>query len=426
MRRIVKNMKNPVTILNMHFTGLGIARNLAGLNIPVYGLSHRREFPGNYSRYCKFQLCPDSSKEPEKLLQFLIDFAKEIQLKSIIFPTRDHDVVFLDKFRSYLEEYFILPLPDSHILDQVLNKDKLRESASSIGLITPKSLQIKNLNDYLKERNNIPIPCVIKPQYSHLWRMDKIWEIAGEQKVAKFDDLSGLDDFYKRLSDSDGRVIIQEFIPGPEENLVMFCSFSDKEGNVINYFTGRKLLQYPSLYGTGIVVEGRLIPDIVDFSKRLIKKLTYYGICEIEYKRHSESGEYYLIEINARHWDQHILGTHMGVNLTKSFYNQIINGKVENETQVGVPLTWISEGDFIRIFFSNLIKKKYSSRYLISLIRGKKIFSIWSRDDIRPAIKLIISISKDISKALIAKLKFFNQKFKSNKSNKEFNSEKKS
>jgi len=78
----------------------------------------------------------------------------------------------------------------------------------------------------------------------------------------------------------------------------------------------------------------------------LLRTFGYRGLAEIEYKRDGASGTPYLIEINTRHWDQHELGTLVGVNLTWIAYRDLVGTPVTKATPVyppGASCKWIAE-----------------------------------------------------------------------------------
>ena len=58
-------MRPTAYVMNMFYTGLGIARSLGEHGIPVVGLTAQRAFYGNYTRYAKAVFSPDSRHEPE-------------------------------------------------------------------------------------------------------------------------------------------------------------------------------------------------------------------------------------------------------------------------------------------------------------------------------------------------------------------------
>src|SRR5436309_8951044 len=100
-------MMSPVAVvMNMFYTGLGIARSLGEQGIPVIGLTAHRGIYGNFTRYAKTVSCPDSRNEPEALLPHLLRIGEEIGHRAVIFPTRDDDLLFLDRFREELTRHF--------------------------------------------------------------------------------------------------------------------------------------------------------------------------------------------------------------------------------------------------------------------------------------------------------------------------------
>src|SRR3954451_24943811 len=104
-------MPATAVVMNMFYTGLGIARSLGERGVPVIGLSAERGIYGNYTRYARIRRCPDSRSAPEELLTALIELGREIGERSVIFPTRDDDCLFLDRFRTELQPYFTPVLP---------------------------------------------------------------------------------------------------------------------------------------------------------------------------------------------------------------------------------------------------------------------------------------------------------------------------
>ena len=95
----------PVVILNMHYTGLAIARGLQECGAaPVYGVGANETMFGNFSRYCKYVRCPDTEVAPDQCRDFLIKFSDQFDTRALLFPTRDLDLQFLSKYYAELEE----------------------------------------------------------------------------------------------------------------------------------------------------------------------------------------------------------------------------------------------------------------------------------------------------------------------------------
>src|ERR1019366_10701243 len=109
-------MRPTAIVMNMFYTGLGIVRSLGEQGVPVIGLTARRGIYGNYTRYATVRVCPDSREEPEALLPFLLKLGVELGGRAVIFPTRDDDVLFLDRNRELLSRYFELVLPRTEVV----------------------------------------------------------------------------------------------------------------------------------------------------------------------------------------------------------------------------------------------------------------------------------------------------------------------
>ena len=117
---------------------------------------------------------------------------------------------------------------------------------------------------------------------------------------------------------------MQEYVPGEDSEIVVCCCYMDKHHDLIGHFTGRKLRQTPALTGTGSVVEATDVEPVITPSIRLLRAFGYSGLAEIEYKHDKATDTYMLIEINPRHWDQHELGTLVGVNLSWLAYADMV------------------------------------------------------------------------------------------------------
>ncbi len=402
-------MKNKpaIIILNMHYTGLGIARNLASTGAEIYGLSSLSGFPGNYTRYARFIKSPDSLNEKQKLLEFLSGFSKKFAIKPLLFPTRDHDIAFMMEFREELEILYTYPFAANNVMDAALNKDKLEAISEKLQIPFPRNFTIFSTDNLFKIKEKLKFPCIAKPVYASQWRKPGIWQAVGSQKVVKLNAYSDLETFYAKVSPFENSLIVQEWIEGGDENLVIFGSYCNRESKVEAFFTGRKRVQFPPQSGTGIIVENFSVKNIVGPSKALLKEIGFFGISEIEFKMDDRTGKYYLIEINPRHWDQHRLGAAVGVNLSRILYSDLIGENFDRQIiSSQKTVRWIAERDFFlelaRGFFLN---GNYSPKFLLTFLFGKKIYPIFDWRDPLPGIFLLKEICTDSFKLIFARFR---------------------
>jgi len=380
--------KLPVVILNMHYTGLGIARDLKDSGAEIYGVSHDATFFGNFSKYCTALHAPDTETEPEKCKEFLLTFAQSLGDRPILLPTRDHDINFIISYRRELEAAYLIPYPSSEVLEQILDKSRLYTIAKQVPIYCPKDVVINSLEELNNKKNGLIFPCVVKPVRASQWRKKMIWDLVGKQKVVKIDDYDDLYSFYERIHKYDPVIHVQEYIEGKDTNLVIFGSYINPHTGMISYFTARKLLQYPANSGTGIIVESCVVHDIIKQSIALLRQLNYSGISEIEYKYDERKGVYALIEINPRHWDQHTLGSSVGVNLSQTMYSDMSGLKFPFNTQYNQTIRWIADDGYFSSLLNSFRKRDYPLSVLIRILVGRKIFAVFHRKDLRPAIHL--------------------------------------
>jgi predicted ATP-grasp superfamily ATP-dependent carboligase len=195
---------------------------------------------------------------------------------------------------------------------------------------------------------SLRFPCICKPLYASQWRRVGIWEAVGRQKAMRVECFDELSSFYGKFAHLDPLVSVQEWIEGGEENLLIFGSVTSSEHEPVAFFTARKRLQYPPMAGTGIVVEAIPLPELEPPSRALLSELRFCGISEIEYKRDARDGRLYLIEINPRHWDQHGLGTTVGVNLSEALYRDATGQPTRDMRQSTERVRWIAEAEYAR------------------------------------------------------------------------------
>lgn len=372
----------PVIVLNTHYSGLAIARDIGRIGVRVVGLTASPELPGNASRWLEYRPSPDSLSAPAALADFLATLATSLESPGILLPTRDHDVNFVAQYYDELRKHYLIAQPDRPVLDRVMNKESLAEIAGSLGLAVPNAVTIRDPGE-LPLARDLRFPCVCKPLYASQWRRAGVWDAVGRQKALRVDDYSALQGFYRGFAHLDPVVTVQEWVEGGEDALQIFGSYCNDRHDVLASFTARKRLQYPALAGTGIVVEALHLPPIVEPSRALLKALQFRGISEIEYKRDSRNGRLYLIEINPRHWDQHGLGTAVGVNLTEVLYRDLTSQTVRPMTQQPRPVRWIAETDYARHLVRCLLGKAPLADMSLAL-GAQRTWSLYDSEDRAP------------------------------------------
>ncbi len=374
-----------VVVLNLAHTGLGIIRNLHPWRVPVVGVTADPKMFGNHTRLAEVVFGPDSMSAPDELLDFLCRLAQRFPSKPVLFVTRDHDVLLVERFRDVLHKHFLLPIPMPGVLEQIVDKWKMVQIADRVGLKVPRTYHISSWEQLEKLASQLPYPCVVKPVSSFHWRGGQRWERVGRRKAFRVDSPAPLLAEYRTLAEAHPEVLIQEEIPGPDDNFFVFGGYFDRNSRLRGGFGARKILQYPPTFGTGCLVESAQAPAIRDYSVLLLQGLRYHGIAEVEFKQDARDGSFKFIEVNPRHWDWHRLGTACGVNLSALAYWDLTGQEPpEQNRQVQGPVKWVAEDAFSNLVFQALRDKQIRWGQFVSYLRGRKTYGIFSINDPLP------------------------------------------
>jgi predicted ATP-grasp superfamily ATP-dependent carboligase len=379
-------MPRTAIVLNMFYTGLGIARSLGEHGVPVTGLTAREGIYGNYTRYATLRACPDSRDEPEKLFSFLLKLGAEAADRPIIFPTRDDDVLFLDHYREPLARYFDLILPSPGAVRGCLDKWETYLHARHARVDTPQCWVVGDKQDLLDAADEISYPCVMKPVFSNDWRVKDRWEQVGSRKAIGIESRGQLLAEYAQVSVADPRVLIQEMVPGEDDQLFIVACYLDRDCRLVASFTAQKLLQIPAGFGTGCVVQTVDRPELVEPAAALLRSLGFSGIAEVEFKRDASCGKYKLIEVNARPWDQHTLGKASGVDLIYIAYCEAAGLPLPAIRVSEAGWKWIAEDAYLTAALRLMWKRDRGILRLAAVGRGRRTYGIWSGSDKRPFI----------------------------------------
>jgi len=371
-------------VMNMFYTGLGIARSLGERGVPVIGLSAESGVYGNFTRHAKTVRCADSRSEPEQLLKELLDLGPTLGQRAVLFPTRDHDLVFLDRFRSELTRYYEIVAPSSTALKRCLNKWDTYVAATEAGVATPKCWLIDGADDLARVAAGITYPCVLKPLEAHHWRAERNWEIVGARKAIAIASAEELLAEYEVVGRANRRALVQAIVPGGDDCLNVVACYVDREGRFVGGFNVQKLVQDPPGFGTGCIVQSADRPELFERTIRLLRAMEFTGIAEVEYKREGADGEYKLIEVNPRPWDQHRLGAVCGVDVIHLAYRDCAGLPTPEVRAQFTPCKWIAEDAFLMAVLRSIWRRDGGARRLFQQARGRKIYAIWAASDPMP------------------------------------------
>lgn len=394
----------PVIVLNLFHTGLGIARQLWGTGVRVVGLSAHPQIYGNFSRLCEVRHAPNSQEHPQHLAEFLLHIASDLQ-GAVVFPTRDADILFLDRFRAELEPFYTLAIPPKQVVSRVMDKAAVAQTAVNAGIPVPRTTVVKGDTKLGSAARAVGFPCVVKPISSIHWRQGNNWNRVGARKAFRVANFRELQQVYERICTVHSEVLLQEWIPGGDDQLTIWGGYVCEQGHPLAYFTAKKIVQSPPEFGTGLVVETESIPALRDPSVLLCNALDYDGIAEIEYKLDSRDDQFKLIEINPRHWDWHELGHACGINITWVAYCALTGQQMQESRPRFANTKWVAEDAFLMHTLSRVYRRDTGPFKPWQELAGRRIYGIFSWIDPMPFVRYFSTvILPKIAISAIAKL----------------------
>lgn len=389
-------MGNKAVILGSnYYIGLSIIRCLGSNGVYTVAIDYTKEDAyGAESKYLKEHLIgPHYKKDSEGLLSFLINFAKGQEEKPVLFPGADPYVEFIDSHLDELKKYFLMPMTDQGLWTDVMNKETLHEMALKYGVLVPETAKLTDDNFYEKIEKEIKYPCIVKPTDS------PSFVAIFRKKIFLCKDEKELNEALKLCKDENLDIIVQRIIPGFDDHMYTFDAHMNQESDVTHWLTCRKQRQYPINFGASVYTEQKYVQELYDIGAPFFKAIKYKGFGEIEFKKDSETGDYYLIEINARTTNLNSLLEKCGINFPYIAYREMIGSPIEPKAikeDTGYVFRYLHE-DLLAI--KDYIKTgQLSLGQVIKSLFRKKAPAIWSFDDPKPGFNYMGIIFKKILK----------------------------
>ena len=402
----------PVFVMNPYYSGLGIARSLACAGVPVYALTCDRNTPGARSRYfAGIYEVPDGRDQPERLRDRILQIRRQHEQRPVLFPTRDFDLLFLHEHRNALGAAYRLPQPEGASLVRTMDKYELAQVAASVGIPTPATAVVGSMDELERLMPGLRFPLVIKPRFAEHWRRNGLWQRVGASKAIIVGTPEELRSRYCALSALTPELLVQTYVSGLDADIAVCCCYISQGGELLGHFTGRKLKQNPPLVGTGSVVEATEVDEVLALSLRLLRALGHRGLAEVEFKYDSATRTFFLIEVNPRHWDQHELGTLVGVNLSLIAYQDMTDASVRSVQpayRTGQQYKWVAERELLLGIADSLSHERRRQsglsalravgtvlREAAALLRGERVFALMRLRDPMPSLLMCLRLLAD-------------------------------
>lgn len=331
----------PAVIVGGTLNGLGVVRSLAPAQVPIYVLDISRRCPAAWSRYCRFVRTP--SLDGHELIETLVALASQLANRPVLILTTDSSVVTISAERQRIEPLYRLSLPSLEMVDALADKTAFHALADREGFPIPHGICVAGERDLPRIRALIP-PLVIKPA-------DKVLVLDGVvERAVRADTTDEAEVAAARMLLCTPRLIVQEWVEGPDTEIFFTLFACDRQSRVIGLFSGRKITCSPPAIGSTAVCVAA--PEVADELRaktlRFIARTDYQGLGSLEFKRDSRTGQFFIIEptVGRTDWQEEI-ATLCGVNLPLLVYcNEVGLAEPLRVYRPVGPVAWRSSREF--------------------------------------------------------------------------------
>ena len=367
---------------------LSITRSLGRQGVPVTVISEYGHAPAALSRYCTEHYClPLFTRTPQKLLEFLIDYARRQARKPVLFPTADPDLLIVSQLRAALQPHYHLPLASAELIELLTDKGKFAVFASQHRLPVPATHTPRDRAELRHLADNLRYPAVVKPPHPLAWSAEVFEEIANGKKALIAPEKSALLRAADWLTQNGCPYLIQAYVPGGDAEHYDAHAYLDASSTPRAWFTGRKIRTYPPHAGSGCFVQSQYVDEIIAAGMHALRAIGFTGLANLNFKRDPTTGVYHLLEINPRVSQWNILGAECGINLPYIAYADMQGLPCQIPPRQRENVYYLNFRNDLRAFLEYRRDKEWSSgRYLASLLRRPMIYQLLRLSDPWPFI----------------------------------------
>lgn len=285
----------PAVVLGLSPTGLHCVRSLGRAGVEVIGVAEGRQ-AGRASRYVS-EVIEDAGDT--QLLEAMRNLGARLEERglpqAILIPSSDQHVEFIARHADVLAQYFrFQPSYSDGLAQAIMAKDSFYRLCDEHGITYPQLVEAQ-AHGLEALADKVAFPWMVKPAEIHRVKADmrgeKGWIVRDREELAST---------LPKIPANAGTLLVQEIVPGPESAITLCCAYLDADGNIRQMFSARKLRQYPPGFGSASLVQSESEPDSIALTAKLLTAIGYRGIAASEFKRHPETGELKIIEVNVR------------------------------------------------------------------------------------------------------------------------------
>jgi len=304
-----------------------------------------------WSRHCRatFRYPPPQ----QDAAGFVDRIAREVEPGTLVMPMTERTTLPLSARRNdVLSRGGALALPDHEVVARAFNKEQTTALAASLGIATPRTMELSDQEPAANVVEALPFPIVLKPRSSEEI-VDGATRATGAPRYAK-----SVDEFWPAWRDLRSRcraMLAQEFIPGSGAGYFAMM----RNGELCLEFAHRRIRDVrPTGSGSAVRESVAVDPAIRDSGLKILQAIRWHGVAMVEFRQRPD-GTLVFLEVNGRFWNSLPLAVFAGADFPARVAELAAGTELLRELpyRVGVRCRWFL-GDV---------------RHLIEVMRGPPV-----------------------------------------------------
>lgn len=367
---------------------LASARSLGRLGVEVHAAPFDWHAPALASRYIKkVHYLPRVGSWTKSWLSS-IQGLQETHHYDLVVPCCERSLLPLYAQRDSLSGVRIAH-PGDLAMAQFFDKIETRELAEKLDVPVAKGEAIGGHSDADQLIAQYGLPMMLKARRSYSAHN---LEVRGDVIAVK--DRETLVEALAAIED-DNSYFVEQIFPAAGAAEGLGVSVAARKGQIIAAFQHRRLTEKPGGGSSSVRISEPLDPGMLDAVTRLTDAVALNGVAMYEFRRSADSGEWVLLEVNARPWGSMPLPLALGVDFPAMLLDVHVpeEGRTFNAEYapqiVGrnlmLSLIHYMEDDERPNRYFPLFALSQSIKHLLRCLRGREVSDSFVWDDLRPA-----------------------------------------
>lgn len=326
----------PAIVVGASLNGLGVVRSLHKAGVEVHLVTDDLQQSTARTRLAQCWSVPSLGNE--SLIEALIDITNQIGRTPVLFLTQEAGVGIVSRHRDKLSEKNLFLLPEPDVVGTLTTKAGFQKTAEKLGSPIPRSQSIEE-TQHLDRIRSFRFPVILKPNAhssDYSLRFKKAYRLKSYDEVVLL---------YKKIHTIEPRVVVQEWIEGNDNDIFFCLQHRSAGGEVDANFCGQKLRSYPPHVGgtaSCTIAPQSVWEELTTKTNEFFSAALVVGLCSMEFKRHSKTGEFLMIEPTIGRTDyQEEVATWHGCNIPAAAYGSLTCQKLQHNTTVSSQYIWL-------------------------------------------------------------------------------------